>query len=291
MPESFTPVAEQWYVMDRLAPTMAKAYVAGPFATRAECEADRRERNIADDCECWRDECGLMATIGQDPVRCPACERTEGQESGCPSDVGCPVRVEEPWPPISATPTDVGVQHGPALPTLSVILHPDARTRGGCTPDTWEVGYHVPGPDPLRGRGRQWVTFRSGATFGDACSMVERHASWSQYRPTSVAFGRYVDSPGGVPMLGLAPILAFSHPIWAPLVMIAAMVVLMVATYWATRSARPEVVSSRAILRESLRVEAVEASTSEDFCAVVNTWISLPGEPMPARVVDVSGVL
>jgi hypothetical protein len=44
----------RFYVMDRFATTMQGAYVSGPFEAEAEAEADRRERNIGDDCEIFQ---------------------------------------------------------------------------------------------------------------------------------------------------------------------------------------------------------------------------------------------
>lgn len=44
----------RWYVMDRFASSVEKAYVAGPFISREEAETDRLERNIADDCASWQ---------------------------------------------------------------------------------------------------------------------------------------------------------------------------------------------------------------------------------------------
>lgn len=41
----------QFYVMDRFASSAQAAYVSGPFDTRAAADADRREYNIADDCD------------------------------------------------------------------------------------------------------------------------------------------------------------------------------------------------------------------------------------------------
>lgn len=41
----------KFYVMDTFAHTAQDAYVSGPFGTRAAAEQDRRERNIADDCQ------------------------------------------------------------------------------------------------------------------------------------------------------------------------------------------------------------------------------------------------
>lgn len=44
----------QWYVMDRFATSAQRAYMSGPFGTAREAEIDRRELNIADDCDVWQ---------------------------------------------------------------------------------------------------------------------------------------------------------------------------------------------------------------------------------------------
>lgn len=57
----------RWYVMDRFASSVEKAYVAGPFISREEAETDRLERNIGDDCESWQapdSEAGTPLELG-----------------------------------------------------------------------------------------------------------------------------------------------------------------------------------------------------------------------------------
>lgn len=56
-------IAEGFYVADTFAATMRDALIGGPFETAELAEKDRRERNIADDCEVIRvarhcDQCG-----------------------------------------------------------------------------------------------------------------------------------------------------------------------------------------------------------------------------------------
>jgi hypothetical protein len=47
--------APGYYVMDRFGRTPHEARVSGPHATYEAAEQDRRERNIADDCDVCRE--------------------------------------------------------------------------------------------------------------------------------------------------------------------------------------------------------------------------------------------
>lgn len=61
----------KWYVVDRFAKTADP--VSGPFDTREEAEQDRRELNIADDCEVLRAKQQQSEDRRHEGVECAYC--------------------------------------------------------------------------------------------------------------------------------------------------------------------------------------------------------------------------
>lgn len=296
-PITFQP--GRWYVMDRLAPTMQRAYVAGPFDTRTDAELERCQVNIAGDCDTWQApddrprENDLHSTVtGYAPLpQRPSLVATTGPTSTPTHYVVVRRRdgsmisgyFNRRWEDrayvehVIAADTRTGHLYE-AVEVSSSDLIAKTYTRATSCPTSglpvhgpWEVGAHED-TDAIAG----WQVHESYASAVQSAAVEAR----AMHRSSAPFLG-----------VGLAPLASLPPHLIGPVSLIVGVALMILVGYRSTRHLRPEVISARMVLRTDLSTSAVDASTDRAFVDACDSYVCRSGESMPVRVVDVAGVV